>query len=108
HGSARKRVGGFDLCRLRNRDECRARCGGGRRQESRLQRQDREATQTEEGQEVMSIPVHTVQVLDPQTGNDFFDRVILAQKVNVAYGTGTNPTVAVTFTEGLPQSYGVF
>ena len=51
----------------------------------------------------MSIPVHTVQVLDPQTGNDFFDRVILAQKVNVAYGTGTNPT-----TEGLPQSYGVF
>ena len=33
----------------------------------------------------MSIPVHTVQVLDPQTGNDFFDRVILAQKVNLAY-----------------------
>ena len=56
----------------------------------------------------MSIPVHTVQVLDPQSGNDFYDRVILAQKVNVAYGTGTNPTVAVTFAEGLPQSYGVF
>jgi hypothetical protein len=56
----------------------------------------------------MSIPVHTVQVLDPQTGNDFFDRVILAQKVNLAYAAGTNPTVAVTFAEGLPQSYGVF
>ena len=28
--------------------------------------------------------------------------------VNLAYAAGTNPTVAVTFTEGLPQSYGVF
>ena len=56
----------------------------------------------------MSIPVHTVQVLDPQPGNDFYDRVIVAQKVGVAVTNGTNPTLAVTFSEGLPQVNGVW
>jgi hypothetical protein len=56
----------------------------------------------------MSMTKHVIQVLDPEVGTDFLDRTILAQKVNLAYGTGTNPTVAVTFAEGLPQSYGVF
>ena len=56
----------------------------------------------------MSMTKHVIQVLDPEVGTDFLDRTILAQKVNLAYGTGTNPTVAVSFTEGLPQAYGVF
>jgi hypothetical protein len=56
----------------------------------------------------MSIPVHTIQVLDPQTGNDFFDRVILGQKTGIAYTASAGASYNVSFSEGLPQAYSVF
>ncbi|WP_024516831.1 hypothetical protein [Bradyrhizobium sp. Tv2a-2] len=57
----------------------------------------------------MSIPVHTVQVLDSQSGSDFFDRMILGQKIAVAVPNGSSTqTVAVTFVDALPQVYSVF
>lgn len=56
----------------------------------------------------MAIAKHVINVLDPAEGVDFFDRVILAHKVGLAITNGTNPTLAVTFTDGLPQNYSVF
>jgi hypothetical protein len=55
------------------------------------------------------IDKHSVMVLDPAAGTDFYDRVIVGQKVSLAGPTGAGTqTLAVTFTDGLPQFYSVF
>lgn len=54
----------------------------------------------------MLAKIKTV-VLDPTTSSDL-DKVVLAQKLAVAYTATANATYAITFTDGLPPNYSVF
>jgi len=56
----------------------------------------------------MASAVHTVQILDPQSGTDFYDRVIVAQRIAVPYTATTGTAYPITFAEGLPSAYSVF
>ena len=52
---------------------------------------------------------HTIAVLDPSEASDFLDRTILGHKVGLTGPTGAGTqTLAVTFTDPLPQNYSVF
>lgn len=55
----------------------------------------------------MSVVNHITQVLDPGSGTDFLDRIIVGQKLGVAITATTGTVYPVTFTDGLPANYHV-